>query len=103
MTAETKMVPVEPSPETVAEMVQFAMRVSLHGSYSWSDYMRDLYKLAVAASPSPPADVQDGVDAGRFVPLSILEDVRKFANSAGQSPQSIAIATLMDTIIGDGA
>ena len=57
----TRVVPVEASEETLGRMVQFAMRVSLNGSYSWTDYMRDLYATAISAAP-PTDAAQCAVD-----------------------------------------
>lgn len=69
---ETRVVPVEASEETLAKMVQFAMRVSLNGSYSWTDYMRDLYATAIAAPPTADAQGDDARDGARWRKLCAL-------------------------------
>ena len=43
------LVPIEPPIEIINTARAFALSVSLSHSYSWSDYMRDLYGLMLSA------------------------------------------------------
>ena len=45
-----KMVPTEPSAAMLDAAVAFALNVSLHSGYGWTDYMRDLWKVMIQAN-----------------------------------------------------
>lgn len=45
-----KMVPPEPSAAMLDAAVAFALNVSLHSGYGWTDYMRDLWKVMMQAN-----------------------------------------------------
>lgn len=53
--SEYKLVPVEPTDETLQKMRDLALNVNLSHDYTWIDYMRDLYGIAML-SASPTTD-----------------------------------------------
>jgi hypothetical protein len=46
-----KIVPVEPTGESVPRMIEHGMKASLGGDYNWAAYMADLYRIGISASP----------------------------------------------------
>ena len=46
---EQHLAMVEPSAAMLDAAVAFALNVSLHSGYGWTDYMRDLWKVMIAA------------------------------------------------------
>lgn len=39
--------------ETTDRAVSFGLNVTLHSGYSWTQYMRDLWDIMLAAAPEP--------------------------------------------------
>lgn len=52
MTNDYITVLAEPDEAMIEAGVRLGQRAELSGSYRWSDYMRDLYRAMIAASPS---------------------------------------------------
>jgi len=50
-----KLVPVEATAEMVAPAVRHALSVSIGPEYPWPQYMFDLYKIMLDATPPPPS------------------------------------------------
>lgn len=57
------LLPEEPSSAMLDRAVAFALNVSLGGDYSWTDYMRDLWKTMLAARPAAPTEGEEFVSA----------------------------------------
>lgn len=51
-----RILPAEPTPETISTAVQCALNAVLGEAYTWQDYMRDLYRIFTATAPDPLED-----------------------------------------------